>query len=97
MEIESTLNVGCSHTAAQPLRRHMVGSDGFEPSWNRTSLSTAYQAEGIRPEKWSYRWDLNPRHPPYQDGALPTELRQHEDGATYGIRTRDFLRDRQVS
>lgn len=26
----------------------------------------------------SYRWDLNPRPPPYQGDALPAELLQHK-------------------
>jgi hypothetical protein len=28
-------------------------------------------------EQWSGRRDSNPRHPPWQGGALPTELRPH--------------------
>ena len=28
-------------------------------------------------DKWSGRRDSNPRHPPWQGGALPTELRPH--------------------
>ncbi len=27
--------------------------------------------------EWSGRRDSNPRHPPWQGGALPTELRPH--------------------
>ena len=61
----------------------MVGAKGFEPS---TSCSQSRCATRLRhaPKKnprrcgagklWGERWDLNPRPPGPQPGALPTEL-----------------------
>ena len=62
---------------------YMVGAKGFEPS---TSCSQSRCATRLRhaPKKnprrcgagklWGERWDLNPRPPGPQPGALPTEL-----------------------
>lgn len=41
-------------------------------------------------KKWSWRLDLNQRPADYKSAALPTELRQHKNGAGNGTRTRNL-------
>lgn len=42
----------------------------------RLTSSPYTRSPRVSREKWSCRRDLNPRPPPYQGGALPTELQQ---------------------
>ena len=51
----------------------MEQDTGFEPAlpvWK-----TGVLAANTSPALWGERWDLNPRQPGPQPGALPTELR----------------------
>ena len=51
----------------------MAGMAGLEPTKCHSQSVVPYQL-GYIPMFWGGRWDLNPRQPEPQSGALPTEL-----------------------
>ena len=68
----------------------MAGMAGFEPTHVAVKVLclTAWRHPIMY---WGERWDLNPRQPESQSGALPTELRPPFFGAPSGTRTQDPL------
>ena len=51
----------------------LAGMAGLEPTKCHSQSVVPYQL-GYIPMFWGGRWDLNPRQPEPQSGALPTEL-----------------------
>lgn len=58
----------------------MVCVAGFEPAAPAVQVRYYDQTE-LHTDDWCRQQELNPRHPRYKGGALPTELRRRNGGA----------------
>ncbi len=52
----------------------------LSPLEPKSSASTNFATSA---KKWGDRWDLNPRQPESQSGALPTELRPPQNNSSF--------------
>ena len=65
-------SVPFDHSGTPPNLKNKEQPLHYRTAQTRNASSSSFN-------RWSWRWDLNPQPPDYKSGALPIELRQHDN------------------